>query len=275
MIINGHTQQLWMLGHPVAQTVSPGLLNAAFAAANENFVLQAIDVPPAQLAQAIQVLRHSANVQGCLLTIPHKLLAVDHLDVLSDRSQALGLVNIIHKTPKGLEGDALDGQGFLGALERHGLNLHGQSVLVIGCGGAGAASAWDALNAGAGKVGIYDVSESRLAQMHQILAQRFGAQRVKIVSSLQQSDSDWQIILNASPVGMHEIDPLPVPIDCMPDGAVLVDAITPKHPSRWLTQAAACGHRVIHGHDFTRGQVVAMARFFGLSGRVVQALSEA
>jgi shikimate dehydrogenase len=271
---NGHTLQLWILGHPVAQTVSPGLFNAAFAAAQENYCMQALDVPPAQLAQALALLRDISNLRGCLLTIPHKLPALQYIDVLSERSRALGLVNIIRKTPLGLEGDALDGQGFVGALARHGLSPLGQQVLVIGCGGAGAASAWDALDAGASCVGIYDVNPKRLQQMRQVLAQRFGAARVTTFFSLPSKAVDWQIVLNTSPLGMRLGDALPISLDALATDAVIVDATTPPEPSRWLSQAAARGHRVIHGPEFTRGQLLAMASFFGLSSAVTHALSQ-
>jgi shikimate dehydrogenase len=267
--MNAHTQLYWLLGHPVKQTASPGLFNRAFAAARDNAALLAIDTPPEQLRHALALFRHASNVQGCLLTIPHKQQVVQYMDALLPRSKALGIVNIIRKTAQGLEGDALDGVGFTGALALHGHRVASKRVLVVGCGGAGAASAWQALEEGAAQVGLFDVDASRVGILSQSLAAQFGAERV---SALPHPAGDWQMVLNTSPLGMREADALPMPIEALSPNAVLVDATTPSNRSAWLTQAAQRDHAVIEGRDFTRGQVLAMAQFFGLSAEVERAL---
>ena len=267
--MDAHTDLYWLLGHPVKQTISPGLFNRAFVQAQENAAMLAIDVPPAQLGRAIELFRHASNVRGCLLTVPHKLPALRYMDAVSQRSQALGLVNIIRKTQAGLEGDALDGQGFIGALAQHGHRLNGRRVLIIGCGGAGAASAWDALKSGALPVGLIDTDPARVQQLAATLVQHFAPERVK---QLDTAAGDWPIVLNASPLGMREGDALPMPLEQLNSGAVLIDATTPPNPSRWLSLASARGHAVIHGSDFTRGQVQAMATYWGLSMQVQLAL---
>jgi shikimate dehydrogenase len=267
--MDAHTRLYWLLGHPVKQTVSPGLFNQAFAAAQDNTALIALDTPPAHLGAALALLRHASNVQGCLLTIPHKQDVVQYLDVLTPRSQALGMVNVIRKTPQGLEGDAMDGLGFTGALALHGHAVRGKRVLVVGCGGAGAASAWQALEEEAVEVGLFDVDANRITSLATSLAAQFGEHRV---CTLNEPEGDWQIVLNASPLGMREGDALPMPVEALSPEAVLVDATTPTQPSLWLSQAARRGHAVIHGQDFTRGQVLAMAQFFGFSDAVKTAL---
>lgn len=268
-MINARSDVYWLLGHPVKQTVSPGLFNLAFDHAGHDAVMTALDVPPAQLAKALQLLRSASNVQGCLLTIPHKQAASACIDVFSERSLALGLVNIIRRTAKGLEGDALDGQGFLGALSLHGQTITGQRALIIGCGGAGAASAWDALADGAKCVGLLDKDAKRREALARLLSHRFGASRVQ---SLPQVAGQWNIVLNASPLGMYAGDALPMTLDDLPTHALLLDATTPAQPSAWLTQASARGHNVIHGQDFTRGQTQAMAVYWHLPIEVLQAL---
>ena len=264
-MINAQTRSLWMLGHPVTQTVSPTLFNHAFTAAQENLAMLAMDVPPAQLGSALEVLRHADNLLGCLLTIPHKFPAVQYMDVLSERSQALGLVNIVRKTLRGLEGDALDGQGFVGAIAQHGYSMQNLSVLIIGCGGAGASSAWDALQSGASRVGLFDSNMTRQMALAAVLGERFGTQRVQ---PLQSAAGNWTCVLNSSPLGMRSNDVLPILLKDLMPGAILMDATTPAQPSRWLQQAQKKGHPVIHGADFTRGQVLAMAKFFALSDAV-------
>ena len=80
----------------------------------------------------------------------------------------------------------------------------------------------------------------------------------------------WHIVLNASPLGMYAGDALPMALDDLSPNAILVDATTPAQPSAWLMQASARGHRVIHGQDFTRGQIKAMAMYWGLPNDVLR-----
>lgn len=268
-MISGRSDVFWLIGHPVKQTVSPGLFNQAFAQSGHDAVMTALDVPPAQLAQALQLLRSAVNVPGCLLTIPHKKAAAQHVDALSERSQALGLVNIIRRTAQGLEGDALDGQGLLGALRLHGYAIANQRVLIIGCGGAGATAAWDALAEDAACVGLVDTDADRRDALARLLCHRFGTSRAQ---SLAQPQGEWRVVLNASPLGMYAGDALPMALHDLQPGALLLDATTPAQASRWLTLASQRGHPVIHGQDFTRGQTQAMAAFFGLPDSVKAAL---
>jgi hypothetical protein len=73
---------------------------------------------------------------------------------------------------------------------------------------------------------------------------------------------------------MRKDDPFPIALEYLSASAVLIDATTPSQASRWLTEGAARGHRVIHGYEFTRGQLAAMAQFFKLSERLIAAIAE-
>ena len=271
--MNASTQLLLIIGHPIAQTLSPGIFNPAFAAAGVNMALVPLDVPPEQLPHALALVRHAPNIAGALLTVPHKLPAFAHIDQPSPRSRALGLVNILKRdesTGK-LAGDAVDGEGFCAAVRGAGFHLQDATVLVIGCGGAGGASAWDALAAGAALVGLFDTAAPRAAQLHSALAAQFGEQRVQCVP---QAAGDWDCVLNASPLGMKASDPLPAAPEGFAPRSLLVDATTPAQSSRWLSLGQARGHVTVSGRQFNAGQVLAMARFFGLPAAVVQLLAE-
>ena len=150
-----------------------------------------------------------------------------------------------------------------------GLTLQCATVLVIGCGGAGGASAWDALAAGAALVGLFDTNAPRAAQLHSALAAQFGEQRVQCV---RQAAGDWDCVLNASPLGMKASDPLPAALESFAPRSLLVDATTPAQPSRWLSLGQSRGHVTVSGRQFNAGQVLAMARFFGLPIAVMRQL---
>jgi shikimate dehydrogenase len=271
MPLDANTQLLWMLGHPVAQTLSPGIFNRAFEALLQPIAMVAIDVPPAQLGVTLSVLRHSSNVHGALLTVPHKLPACQHVPQLSERSRALGLVNVIKRDPSTgqLMGDALDGQGFCAALHQRGYQLQGWRVLIIGCGGAGGASAWDALQAGAAQVGLLDLNTVRSDALYQVLSARFGSRKVQQVHS---ASGAWNCVLNASPSGMYDNAGLPCAIDQLSETVVLVDAVTRSDITPWLRSAELQGLNTIDGYAFAAAQAADIARFFQLPEGIVNFL---
>jgi shikimate dehydrogenase len=273
-MINARTQLLLLLGHPVAQTVTPGFLNPIFQATGVNMAIVPMDLPPAQFVEGLSLIRHAPNIHGALLTVPHKLPAFQYIDKPSARSSALKLVNVVRRDPVSrlLIGDALDGQGFCGALSAHGLSIRDRRLLIVGCGGAGGASAWDALTQGAAVVALMDVQPERVQMLYEILAQHFGAKRVCCVA---QAAGEWDVVLNTSPVGMHAQDPLPTPLEGLPAHVVLVDAITPVQPSRWLSLGQKRGYRTVNGHQFTASQMLAIARFFELPESVIEHLTAA
>lgn len=274
-MITSRTQLLWLLGHPVAQTISPGLFNPAFATAGVDMALLALDTRPAQLDAALEFVRYSDNVQGCLLTVPHKLNAYARVDRASERSNALGLVNVIRREADGhLYGDALDGEGFVDALSAQAITLDRLQTLVIGCGGAGGASAWAALEHGARCVGLYDPDTQRCERLALVLSQRFGFSRVQRLLRVSDEAFRWDVVLNASPLGMDAEDALPIEPAVLSAHAVLVDATTAAAGSRWLALARVRGHRCIDGPAFTQGQALAVARFFKLPESVHHALQQ-
>lgn len=276
-LIDAHTQQLWMIGHPVTQTQSPGVFNRALRAEQQDksaaFIMTALDVPPPHLGTALTLLRHSSSVIGALLTVPHKLPACRYLDVLSTRSQALGIVNVIKKNAHSqqLYGDALDGHGFCNALRQEGAQLQGLKIMIIGCGGAGGASAWDALAAGAAKVGLFDIQVQRANALAQALTKQFGYGCADCVQP-HENTCTWDCILNASPAGMSILDPLPMAIEGLSKQTILVDATTGTQDSRWLQLARKAGHRTIDGRTFAVAQAASIAHYFNLPNNVIDHL---
>src|SRR5688500_17636250 len=98
MQINGQTRIVAVIGHPIAQTASPAMHNAAFKALKLNWHYIALDVHPAKLEAVLRGLSQT-GFAGVNLTLPHKLLAVPILDRKDATVKALGATNTIHFTP--------------------------------------------------------------------------------------------------------------------------------------------------------------------------------
>src|ERR1041384_6852445 len=92
--INASTRYCAVYGHPVRHSASPAMQNAGIAALGLNWRYLAFDVHPDDLRRAIDGAK-AMNFIGLNLTVPHKLLAVDMVDVIDDSAKQWGAVNTI------------------------------------------------------------------------------------------------------------------------------------------------------------------------------------
>ncbi len=109
--------------------------NAAFRAAGIDASYVALDVPPGELANKLAEL-HASGAQGLNITLPHKEEAFQLLKAASPAARAAGAANTLRRAPRGWEGDATDGAGFLAWIDALGLRADRARALVIGAGGA-------------------------------------------------------------------------------------------------------------------------------------------
>jgi len=128
--------QIWLIGHPVAHSLSPAMHNAAFDKLGLPHRYTVRDVTDAQLGATLDRLRR-ADVLGANVTIPHKEAALRLVDEASDEARRIGAVNTIVRRGERLIGDNTDRIGFHRGLESAGiLEISNVDVLVLGAGGA-------------------------------------------------------------------------------------------------------------------------------------------
>ena len=128
-----------VLGHPIHHSLSP-VIHAAFAAqTGQHLSYEALDVAPDALVASLTRLP-DAGYRGVNITVPHKEAAWAYAQQhghLSERARLAGAVNTLAWRDEGLLGDNTDGQGLLNDLQqRHGLDLTGKRILLLGAGGA-------------------------------------------------------------------------------------------------------------------------------------------
>lgn len=131
-----------VIGHPISHSLSP-VIHAAFATqTGQHLSYEAMDVAPGALEATLQQLP-ATGYHGISITVPHKEAAwafAQQHGQLTKRAQLAGAINTIAWQPdgsRGLLGDNTDGQGLLNDLQqRHGLNLSGRRILLLGAGGA-------------------------------------------------------------------------------------------------------------------------------------------
>lgn len=199
--------------------------NAGFAALNLNWRYLAFDVPPSQLADALAGAK-ALRLVGLNLTVPHKLLAFDLVDVLDESAQAWGAVNTIR-----FEAQANDGRWVplpqlpkppTGPVRAHGFNtdadaivrslredlkleLAGASVLLLGAGGAGRVAALKLAAEGVAQLHLVNRTRAKAEAVAAEIRQRWPG----VGATLGYPPTTVDLVLNATSLGLHAADPLP------------------------------------------------------------------
>ncbi|MFI6339389.1 shikimate dehydrogenase family protein [Streptomyces sp. NPDC050535] len=260
--ISGTTRLYVVIGDPVEQVRSPGLLNPLFAEQGVDAVLVPVKVHPGDLERVLHGLQRIGNLDGIFVTVPHKTDAAQLADRQSHTVKIAGTANVLRRETDGSWlAENFDGSGFVTGLARAGHEIRGKRVALAGAGGAGSAIASALLTAGADRIAVTDPDLPKLETLVGRLA-AYWPGRIHAVAELPLHDSD--LAVNATPLGLRSSDPLPFPPEALPPAAVVGDIIMKPHETPLLRQAAALGYHVHHGIHMLNGQVESYCEFFGL-----------
>lgn len=261
MQITGKTRVYMIFGDPVHQVRAPVVFNYLFQHHGVDAVLVPLQVPLQDSAKFVQTMMHSSNAAGLWLTIPHKTPIIPLLE-RTDRMAALsGAVNAVRRGPDGrLEGALFDGLGFVRALAHHGLEVRGKCALIVGAGGAGLAIATALAEHGVDMLHVADLDASKAQAAVQVVEDAFSthASAVTLPTATQ-----YDIVVNATPIGLKPSDPLPFEIDGFDTSTVVIDILMPKSPTRLLQACERRGIRAFDGHEMLVQQVPDYLRYFG------------
>ncbi len=257
--IDGFTRILPVIGDPIAQVRAPIIWNPLFRHNGTNAVCVPMRVPANSLQFFWDGIRTLPNLLGLIVTIPHKPPVLSLVDEATPRARQVGAVNAVAIRPDGRTvGDIFDGIGFIAGLRASGQRIEGRRALIVGSGGVGSAIAFAVAESGAQGVDVSDIDESR----SQALSTRLRA--AGYVSSATSSDpTGYDLVVNASPVGMRESDPLPLDCERLDPAAIVADAVIGSGFTPLLMAARERGCFVQPGAIMTDQQIEQYARFFG------------
>jgi shikimate dehydrogenase len=263
-MVRGSTQLYIIVGHPISQVQSPEIFNEWFEKKKIDAVMLPLDIAPDGLASFAHLFRASDNIHGVIVTIPYKAQITPYIDHPSPQVSALGAANVLRRTQeREIEGDMVDGKGFFRALREKKVSVKAKHIFIIGCGGAGRAIAWAALEAGAARVSLLNRHQEKAEDLRGRLAPHFPDQDIEVVTV---PPAQFDCVFNATPLGMSPTDPLPMPIQQIPAGAIVTDAVTAPPVTPFLTGAQEHGHRIQSGREMVIGQFPLMAEYFGIKG---------
>lgn len=242
--LSGHTKPFAVLGHPIGHTLSPVMHNAAFESLGLDAIYLAFDVSPESLMTVLSAM-HDMGFGGVNLTVPLKEVAFKGLPQLADSARRLGAVNTVEFTPGGLCGHNTDGQGFLTAVrESFDFAVRGQTLFVLGCGGAGRAVAITAAAEDAKRLILADLDESRCQNVAKEIQAIAPSVQIEYAGTTPgewaQRTQSAQMIVQASPVGMKAEDVCPLPPSAFHPSQLAFDLVY-NRPETCFTRAAIAG----------------------------------
>ena len=261
MRITGRTRILAHVGWPTEGFRSPMIYNPWFEASGTDVVTVPMGVGPDDLESVLRALSRLRNFAGALVTMPHKVAVVGLLDEASPAVRACGACNAVRAEGGRLIGDMFDGAGFVRGAARKGFGVTGSSALVVGAGGVGSAIAAALAGAGAARVIVSDILPERAGALAARLAAHFPGTRI---AAGVPDPSGMDMVVNATPLGLRDDDPLPLDISHLRPGGFVGEVALRSDDTPLVAAARARGCTVQVGTDMLFEQIPAYLEFFGL-----------
>jgi len=266
--LDGATTVVGVMAWPVGHSLSPPMHNAAFETLGMNWVYVAYAVPPERVGEAVAGIR-ALGIRGLNVTIPHKEAVAGFMDGLSGEVQALGAVNTIDNVDGKLTGYNTDGPGFMRSLRELGEDVARKRVALLGAGGSARSVALACAHEGAERLAIINRTPDRAGEVAELVRQH---SRLAELEALPLDKGAWQaiseadLVVNATPVGMHPQADVPpvIPPEWLRPEQVVYDLIYNPRQTTLLKAAQQVGCRTIDGTEMLVHQgAIAFERWTG------------
>jgi len=270
-MINGRTAVIAHLGYPTETFTAPMIYNPWFERHGINAVVVPMGVRSEDFAAFLRLLFRLSNIRGALVTMPHKVTTVALLDDVSLAVRIAGSCNAILRRPDGsLYGDLFDGVGFTRGAIRSGFQFAGADCLIVGSGGVGSAIAAAIAAEGARSIALYDTRPEAAESLAARLRTHYPALRVELRGN---DPADYQLVVNATPLGMEEGDRLPFDPGRL-DPSTFVGEVVLKGETPLVRAVARRGCSHLLGTDMLFEQIPAYLEFFGYGSTTPDELRE-
>jgi shikimate dehydrogenase len=260
-MIDGRTRLVAHIGYPTDAFKSPMIYNPFFAARKINAAVVPMGCKAEDYATFLKMVFRLSNVCGALITMPHKVATLALVDEASVSARIAGACNAVKVGEQGqLIGDMFDGEGFARGVQRKGRRIAGANAFVAGCGGVGSAIAASLAKAGVSRLGLYDVSAPAMNELCKRLRSHYP--NLEIIAGSAEP-AGYDIVVNATPVGMNKDDPLPMKMDGILPSAFVGEVVMREEITPFLAAARAKGCDYQVGTDMLFEQIPAYLEFLG------------
>ena len=260
-MISGTTKLIAHLGYPTHSFKAPLIYNPYF----EKHDIDAVVVPMGCKAEDysafLKLVFRLSNIHGALVTMPHKITTMGLLGEVSRSARVAGACNAVRLGADGrLIGDMFDGEGFVRGVLRRGRQVRGSRAMMTGAGGVGSAIAASLAQAGIAELSLYDAHAPMMDGLAERLRLNYPDLRVVTGSA---DPAGYEIVVNATPLGMNESDPLPLDVSRISPSAFVGEVVLKQEITPFLAAVRARGCEFQVGIDMLFEQIPAYLEFFG------------
>lgn len=256
---SGATHVIFIVGDPIAQVKSPAGVTEQLRARGSDSVVVPAHVVASDLAAWTGAVRAMRNATGIIVTVPHKFSAAALCDEVTPRARSIGAVNVMRRRAQGgWFGDMCDGEGYVAGLRKAGCEPRGRAALLVGAGGAGSAIAHALVDAGVASLALHEADEARRDAL--VAKLRAYGSVMPMVGSADPSGYD--LVINATPMGMKPGDPLPVDASRLAPTTFVGDVVTMPEVPPLIGAARARGCATMTGIGMFEAVRDFMVRFY-------------
>lgn len=260
-MITGHTTLIAHIGYPTHSFKSPMIYNPYFEKAGVDAVVVPMGCQAPDYPDFLRSVFKLTNIRGALITMPHKVTTMSLVDEATPTAKIAGATNGVLKREDGsLLGDQFDGAGFVRGALRKGARIEGSSALVVGSGGVGSAIAASLAGAGATRLGLYDANPAAAEGLADRLRQHLPDIEVTTGSN---DPAGYDIVVNATPLGMNEGDPMPLDTSRLDPNTFVGEVVLKQAITPFLAAAQERGCKTQVGVDMLFEMIPAYLEFFG------------
>jgi shikimate dehydrogenase len=263
-----------LLGEGIGASLSPAMHMLEGRRLGLDYTYELFDIAadtfdPTGLAAFVRGLR-AAGFDGLNVTHPYKQRVIPFVNRLSDDARSIGAVNLLVFDEEGIVGHNTDWTGFSTSFLSHLGEAPRASVLQLGAGGAGAATAYALLRLGVQRLVIHDLDLQRA----QDLADRYGPMFLSQTVSASAGDLDDQLnrydgVVHATPTGMVHHPGRPFDPNRLAPDAWIAEVVYRPLDTELVLAARASGRPVMDGGMMAAGQAIDSLRI--LTGLVPDA----
>jgi len=248
--INGRTRLAGVIGNPLDHTLSPAMHNAVYEALELDWVY--IPLPLADETDLMRFLGAARVLPfvGFNVTMPFKQSMLSMCDEVAMLAKMAGAVNTVHCVDGRFIGYNTDGRGLVESIAADtGFSPEGRSIAIVGAGGAAGAALVALILGKAARVSIVNRSLEKADELVERVESHARSTELRTVSliSAEETITTADLVINATPLGMKQGDPSPVPGEWFSANQVACDMIYQPTTTPFVDAARAAGATAVDG----------------------------
>ena len=262
-MITGTTRLYCIIGDPIAHVRTPMAFDEYFAARKIDAVCVPVQIGRDDLPRGWAGLKSIVNMDGFIVTAPHKAEAAQLCDALEGDGVHTKVVNTVRREADGsFTGTLLDGRGFVRGLLSHGHEVQGRRFYLAGAGGAGTALSFALAHSGAAAITLHNRTRSKAEALAAAVAKAYPSCAIKVGTA---DASGHDIAINATSLGLKPDDGHSFDLASVDPTALVAEVVMKPDMTPLLIAAEKRGHRIHFGIHMLNSQLELMMQFLGVS----------